>query len=130
MQRDRDTGFLVLTLIGVFPDHQFRPNSPCAGESRKTLLVVLNQGSDIDAIMAYLRASKRYAGVIADLFPLGTTTIVLRLTDAYDFREDVVKALVESDKALAGDLRVVEYDGLASIVGEELRLFGGSYPGF
>jgi hypothetical protein len=129
MQRN-DTGSLTLNLIGVFPDYVFQPNRPCSGVSRKSLLVDINPGSDIQAVMAYLRTSERYKGVISSLFSIGQTIIVLRLTDAYDFRENVVKALIESDDVLANDLQAVEYNGLVYIVGEEQRLFAGDYPGF
>jgi len=63
----------------------FRPDSPCAGVTRKSLIVVINQSSDIDAIIKYLRTSERYAGVFANLGPIGRTIIVARLDDSYDF---------------------------------------------
>jgi hypothetical protein len=129
MQRN-DTGSLALNLVGVFPDYEFQPNRPCSGVSRKSLLVDINSGSDIQSVMAYLRSSERYKGVISDLFSIGQTIIVLRLTDLYDFRENVVKALLESDELLTDDLQAVEYNGLVYIVGEEQRLFAGDYPGF
>lgn len=130
MQRNPDTGFPVLTVLDVLPDHEFRPDSPCAGVTRKSLIIVINQGSDIDAVMQYFRTSERYAGVFTNLQPIGRTIIIARLEDAYDFRENVAKALIESDKSLAADLRAVQYDGRVSIVGEDQRLFTGNYPGF
>jgi len=77
-----------------------------------------------------LRTSERYAGVFANLGPIGRTIIVARLDDSYDFRKNVAKALIESDKSLAADLRAVQYDGRVAIVGEDQRLFTGNYPGF
>ena len=77
-----------------------------------------------------LRTSERYAGVFANLGPIGRTIIVARLDDSYDFRENVAKALIESDKSLAAGLRAVQYDGRVAIVGEDQRLFTGNYPGF
>ncbi len=130
MTRDRDSGSLVLSLLDVFPDYDFKPSGPCYGATRKSLIVVISPDSDIDAITAYLRTDPRYAGMIAQLSPIGRTIIILKLTEPYDFRENVVKAWIESDDLLAGDLRAVQYDGRVATVGENLRLFTGNYPGF
>src|SRR5262249_33461237 len=130
MQRNPDTGSLVLTVLDVLPDHEFRLGSPCAGVTRKSLIIVINPDSDIEAVMQYFRTSERYAGVFTNLEPIGRTIIVARLDDAYDFRENLAKALIESDKSLAPDLRAVQYNGRAFIVGEDQRLFTDSYPGF
>ncbi|HXN40656.1 MAG TPA: hypothetical protein VN918_02620, partial [Myxococcaceae bacterium] len=130
MQRNPDTGQLALTLQGLYPDHNYRAGSPCQGESRKTLLIFLNSGRDIQAVVGYLGTAKRYAGVLVGLRTIGSSIIVATLDDSYDFQENVVKALIEADKALADDLSVVDYDGRVSIVGEAYRVFAGSYPGY
>lgn len=130
MAINRDSGMIVLTVLGVFPDHEFSPSVPCNGVTRRSLLVVLNQEKNVDWIMAYLRTDKRYTGSISNLSTLGRTTLLLTLTAAYDFREDVVKALIESDELLAGYLGSVSYNGRVAIVGENQRLFTGNYPGF
>ncbi len=130
MQRNPDTGQLALTLQGLYPDHDYRAGSPCQGESRKTLLIFINSGRDIEAVVGYLGTAKRYAGVLVGLRTIGSSIIVATLDDSYDFQENVVKALIEADKALADDLSLVDYDGRVSIVGEAYRVFAGSYPGY
>lgn len=130
MAYDRDSGSLGLSLLGVYPDYDFRPSGPCYGVSRRRLLVVLNQGSDITAVTAYFRTNKRYAGVVEDLSSIGQTILLLQLAPAYDFSENVAKTLIESDDQLAKDLRIVQYDGRVATSGEDLNLFNGNYPGF
>jgi len=130
VQRDRESGLLALTLLDVYPDHLYQPGVACNGVTRRSLLIDLNAGSDIDAVIAYLASDKRYAGVFAALSTIGSSLIDARLEAAYDYRENVIKELLETDEALAPDLRQVEYNGLVSIVGESYRLFAGSYPGY
>ena len=130
MQRNPDTGQLALTLQGLYPDHEYRAGTACNGVSRKSLLVILNSGRDIQAVVSYLRDSKRYAGVLVGLSTIGSSIIVTRLDDSYDFQENVVKALIESDKALADDVSLVDYDRRVSIVGEAYRVFAGTYSGY
>ena|GEM_PF-2865035 len=130
VQRNPDTGQLALSFQGLYPDHDYQAGRPCNGESRKTLLVFLNSGRDIQAVVNYLSTSKRYAGVVTGLSTIGTSIILARLDDSYDFQENVVKKLIESDKALADDLSMVDYDRRVSIVGEAYRVFAGNYPGY
>jgi hypothetical protein len=128
--RNPDNGQLALTLLDVYPDHEYRQGVPCNGAERRSLIIVINSGSDIQAVMAHLRTHKRYEGVFADLMAIGSTTIIARLEIAYDFRENVIKELIETDKLLDGDLNIVQYDGRLSISGESFRLFSGNYPGY
>jgi hypothetical protein len=129
MQRG-PTGSLTLTLLGVYPDHDFRPDFACNGVARRSLMVIIHETSDIQSIRTYLTTDKRYAGIISEAGQIGQTLITVRLHASYDFQEDVVKGLIESDPYLASDLRLVEYDGMVSVVGETYRLFAGHYPGF
>ena len=93
-------------------------------------MIILNSGRDLQAVAEYLRTAKRYSGILAGLSTIGSTLIVARLDPAYDFQENVIKALIESDKSLADDLSQVDYDGRLSIVDETYRLFAGTYPGY
>jgi hypothetical protein len=130
MQRNPDTGQVALTFLGLYPDHEYRAGAACSGVSRKTLLISLNPDRDIQAVRDYLLSSKRYAGVVVGASTIGSSLIVARLDDAYDFQENVVKELIESDKALADDVNVVGYDQRLSVVGENYRVFAGNYPGY
>jgi hypothetical protein len=130
MQRNPDTGQLALTLLGLYPDHEYQAGAACNGVSRKSLLLSLNSGRDIQAVRSYLLSSKRYAGVVVGASTIGSSLIVVRLDDSYDFQENAAKALIESDKALADDLNVVDYDRRVSVVGENYRVFASNYPGY
>ena len=130
VQRNPDNGQLALTLLDVYPDHEYRSGVACNGVSRRSLLIIINSGSDIKAVVTYLRTGKRYAGVFAELSTIGSSTIAAQLEIAYDFRENVIKELIETDKLLVDDLSLVQYDQRLSIVGESFRLFSGNYPGY
>jgi len=125
-----DSGQLALTLLDVYQDHEYRPGVACNGVTRRSLIIGLNAGSDIKAVIAYLRSDQRYAGVFTDLSTIGSSFIDARLEVAYDFRENVIKELLETDEVLAPDLRQVEYNGRVSVSGESYRLFAGIYSGY
>ncbi len=130
VQRNPDTGQPALTVLDVYPDHNYRPGVACNGVTRRSLLINLRSGSDINAVVAYLRDDPRYEGVFESLGTIGSSIITARLQVAYDYQENLIKELLETDKVLAPDLNVVEYDGRLSFVGESYRLFAGSYPGY
>jgi hypothetical protein len=130
VQRNPDTGQLALTVLDVYPDHEYRQGVACNGESRRSLLIYVRPSSDINAVMAYLLNDPRYDGVYDSLGTIGTEIITARLQVAYDYRENVIKQLLETDKVLAPDLSLVVYDGRVSFAGESYRLFAGTYPGY
>lgn len=130
VQRNPETGQVGLAVLDIYPDHQYRPGVACNGVTRRSLMISVRSGSDINAVVAYLRDDPRYAGVFDSLGTIGSSPITARLQVAYDYQENVVKQLLETDKLLAPDVSAVEYDARVSLVGESYRLFAGSYPGY
>jgi hypothetical protein len=123
---DGNSAFVVQD---VFPNPHRSSLSACFGVNPGMLLLGLTDEADAKAVRLYLRL--HYPKVVrSSQFYPHTHVLSVRLWARQNFHESEVRDALMKDTFLASKMRFIEYDDRVLIVGSELGLESGTYPGY